>query len=155
MEQGLDARSGWSRPLRAFEEAAVDALVKCSPYAAKLKDWSIGGTLTNLERFNGIGCAARGVPSAYVWSGTDQYHSGKFVADGVYDPNKADAQLGVAGLIMVMMELDPSIGFDGASPAPQQPAPTSAQPTGAPPVRDGIWLQNSLGRGICAGRGGS
>lgn len=44
--------------------------------------------LTNLERFSGIGYAARGVPSAYVWSGTDQYVSGKYVRDGVYDPDK-------------------------------------------------------------------
>ena len=129
-------------PFKSFEDAAVDALVKCAPYAARLKDWSIGGMLTNLERFNGIGYAARGVPSAYVWSGTNQYEKGKFVADGVYDPNKVDAQLGVAGLIMTMMELDPSITFDG--PAPQiQPRPI--QPA-KEPVRDGIWLQNSLNR---------
>ena len=129
-------------PFKSFEDAAVDALVRCSPYAARLKDWSIGGMLTNLERFNGVGYANRGVPSAYVWSGTDQYHSGKFVADGVYDPNKVDAQLGVAGLIKVMMELDPSITFDG--PAPQiQPKPVIPS---AVPVRDGIWLQNSLNR---------
>ncbi|MCK1465784.1 hypothetical protein IVB34_47750 [Bradyrhizobium sp. 2] len=60
-------------PFKSFEDAAVDALVKCSPYAARLKDWSIGGMLTNLERFNGTGYANRGLPSAYVWSGTDQY----------------------------------------------------------------------------------
>ncbi|UQD69201.1 peptidoglycan-binding protein [Bradyrhizobium japonicum] len=131
-------------PFNSFEDAAVDALVKCAPYASRLKDWSIGGTLTNLERFNGIGYAARGVPSAYVWSGTDQYHSGKFVADGVYDPNKVDAQLGVAGLIMVMMELDPSITFDGQAPQ-VQPKPIPIQPNDTP-IRDGIWLQNSLNR---------
>jgi lysozyme family protein len=131
-------------PFASFEDAAVDALVKCSPYAAKLKDWSIGGMLTNLERFNGLGYAARGLPSAYVWSGTDQYERGKFVADGVFDPSKVDAQLGVAGLILVMMQLDPSITFDG--PAPQvQPKPTQIQPP-AQPIRDGIWLQNSLNR---------
>jgi lysozyme family protein len=132
-------------PFKSFEDAAVDALVKCSPYAAKLKDWSIGGTLTNLERFNGVGYAARGVPSAYVWSGTDQYHSGKFVADGVYDPNKVDAQLGVAGLIMAMMQFDPSIKFDD-TPVQTGPKPASATATGAQPIRDGIWLQNSLNR---------
>jgi hypothetical protein len=67
---------------------------------------------------------------------------GKFVADGVFDPNKVDAQLGVAGLILTMMQLDPSIKFDG--PAPQvQPKPI--QPSDKP-VRDGIWLQNSLNR---------
>lgn len=131
-------------PFKSFEDAAVDALVRCSPFAAKLKDWSIAGMLTNLERFNGVGYANKGVPSAYVWSGTDQYKSGKYVADGVYDPNKVDAQLGVAGLILTMMQLDPSIKFDG--PAPQaQPKPVSASPS-AQPVRDGIWLQNSLNR---------
>jgi lysozyme family protein len=131
-------------PFKSFEDAAVDALVKCAPYAARLKDWSIGGMLTNLERFNGIGYAARGVPSAYVWSGTNQYERGKFVADGVYDPNKVDAQLGVAGLILTMMQLDPSITFDG--PAPQvQPKPIPINPTDKP-IRDGIWLQNSLNR---------
>lgn len=131
-------------PFNSFEEAAVDALVKCAPFAARLKDWSIGGMLTNLERFNGIGYAARGLPSAYVWAGTNQYEKGKFVADGVFDPNKVDAQLGVAGLILTMMQIDPSIKFDG--PAPQVvPQPRPIQPTDKP-IRDGIWLQNSLNR---------
>jgi lysozyme family protein len=131
-------------PFASFEDAAVDALVKCSPFASRLKDWSIGGTLTNLERYNGSGYANKGLPSPYIWSGTDQYHSGKYVADGVFDPDKVDAQLGCAGLIMVMMELDPSIKFDGQ---PQkQPTEAQALPTGAAPVRDGIWLQNSLNR---------
>ena len=132
-------------PFQSFEDAAVDALVKCAPYAAKLKDWSIGGMLTNLERFNGIGYAAKGRPSPYLWSGTDQYEKGKYVADGVYDPDKVDAQLGIAGLIMAMMHLDASIKFDGA-PVQTGSQPVSAAPTGAQPVRDGIWLQNSLNR---------
>jgi lysozyme family protein len=50
-------------PFKSFEDAAVDALVKCSPFAARLKDWSIGGMLTNLERYNGIGYANKGIPS--------------------------------------------------------------------------------------------
>jgi lysozyme family protein len=129
-------------PFKSFEDAAVDALVKCAPKAAFLKDWSIGGILTNLERFNGLGYARMGKPSAYVWSGTNQYEKGKYVADGVFDPEKVDAQLGVAGLIMTMIQIDPSITFDG--PAPQiQPRPITPS---AQPVRDGIWLQNSLNR---------
>jgi lysozyme family protein len=39
-------------------------------------------------------------------SGTNQYASGKYVRDGVYDPNAVDGQLGCAGLLMAMMELD-------------------------------------------------
>ncbi len=131
-------------PFKSFEDAAVDALVKCSPYAARLKDWSIGGMLTALERYNGIGYAAKGIPSPYVWSGTDQYRSGKYVADGVFDPDTVDKQLGCAGLILTMMQLDPSISFNG--PAPQVlPKPSSVSPS-AEPTRDGIWLQNSLNR---------
>ena len=105
-------------PFKSWEDAAVDALVNCSPYAARNKDWSIGGTLTMLERYNGLGYAARGRPSPYIWSGTDQYRSGKYVRDGVYDPNVIDSQPGCAGLLMAMMALDPTITFTGTTIAP-------------------------------------
>ena len=103
-------------PFGSWEEAAIDALVSCAPYAARNRDWSIGGTLTKLEEYNGLGYAARGAPSPYLWAGTDQYVSGKYVRDGVYDPNVVDSQLGCAGLLMAMMALDPSISFDGKMP---------------------------------------
>jgi lysozyme family protein len=98
-------------PFRSWEDAAIDALGNCAPYAARNKDWSIGGTLTRLEEYNGLGYAARGVPSPYVWSGTDQYRCGKYIRDGVYDPNAVDSQLGGAGLLLAMMALDPTITF--------------------------------------------
>lgn len=98
-------------PFKSWEEAAIDALVNCPPYAARNKDWSIGGALTRLEQYNGLGYAARGRPSPYIWSGTDQYQSGKYVRDGVYDPEAVDKQLGCAGLLMAMMAIDPTIKF--------------------------------------------
>lgn len=119
-------------PFQSWEDAAVDALVHCAPYAAQNHDWSIGGTLTKLEEYNGLGYAARSRPSPYIWSGTDQYVSGKYVRDGRYDPNIVDTQLGCAGLLMAMMALDPSIKFDGVQPKPLPPsAPVS--PKAAPP----------------------
>jgi lysozyme family protein len=102
-------------PFRSWEEGAIDALANCHPYAARNKDWSIGGTLTMLEQYNGLGYASRGAPSPYLWSGTDQYRSGKYVRDGVYDPDAVDSQLGCAGLLMAMMALDPTVTFAGAS----------------------------------------
>ena len=69
------------------------------------------GTLTMLERYNGLGYASRGAPSPYIWSGTDQYKAGKYVRDGVYDPNHVDTQPGCAALIKEMQRLDPSIKF--------------------------------------------
>ncbi|MCS3692001.1 lysozyme family protein [Bradyrhizobium elkanii] len=112
-------------PFKSWEEAAIDALVNCAPRAALNKDWSIGGTLTMLEQYNGLGYANKGIPSPYVWSGTDQYVKGKYVADGKFDPNAVDQQLGCAGLLLAMIALDPSISFDGDhAPAPPKPAPT-------------------------------
>ncbi len=98
-------------PFASFEEAAVDALTNCAPYAARNKDWSIGGLLTMLEQYNGLGYFNRGLPSPYVWSGTDQYIKGKYIADGKFDPNVVDKQLGCAGLILAMTQIDPSIEF--------------------------------------------
>ena len=112
-------------PFRSWEDAAVDALVNCAPFAASNRDWSVGGTLTKLEEYNGLGYAALGLPSPYIWSGTDQYRSGKFVADHVFDPNKVDQQLGCAGLLMAMMALDPTITFTGVVLTPSRAKPVS------------------------------
>lgn len=95
----------------AFFRGALDALIDCAPHAARWKDWTAGGTMTLLEEYNGLGYAARGVPSAYVWSGTDQYVSGKYVADHVYRSNVVDVQEGCAPIITRMMTLDPDIKF--------------------------------------------
>lgn len=95
----------------AFYRGALDALCDCAPYASNWKDWSPGGAMTLLEEYNGLGYYDHGKPSPYIWAGTDQYTSGKYVADGMYDPNTVDKQLGCAGLILAMMEIDSSIAF--------------------------------------------
>ena len=95
----------------AFYRCALDALESCEPYAARWKDWTDGGTLTLLEEYNGLGYAVRGVPSAYVWSGTDQYVSGKYIADHVYRASAVDVQEGCAGILSRMMAIDPSVAF--------------------------------------------
>lgn len=87
---------------KAWEDGAVDALVNCAPYASRNKDWSPGGALAMLEKYNGLGYANKGIPSPYVWAGTNQYVSGKYVADGKFDPNAVDKQLGCAGLLKFM-----------------------------------------------------
>ena len=96
-------------PFDSWEDAAEDALVVCPPHAAKWEDWSIGGALTLLEAYNGYGYAVRGIPSPYVWASTDQYHSGKYIADGHFDPNAVDTQIGCAALLGRMTLLDPTI----------------------------------------------
>jgi lysozyme family protein len=94
-------------PFATWEDAAIDALTLSG--AAKWSDWSIGGTLTLLEKYNGFGYANRNLPSPYVWASTDQYVKGKFVADGKFDPDAVDKQLGCAAMLSRMSELDNTI----------------------------------------------
>ena len=111
-------------PFKTWEDGAYDALVLCAPFLAHRRDWSLGAALTALETYNGIGYAAKGAPSPYLWAGTDQYRSGKYVKDGVYDPNKVDQQMGCAALLKALMALDPTITFTGAKIIPIDKQPT-------------------------------
>lgn len=114
-------------PFLTWEEAAIDALAICPPYAAKNTDWSIGGTLDLLERYNGLGYRNKGQPSPYLWSGTDQYVKGKYVADGKYDPNHVDKQLGVAPILMKLREMEATkpipAPINPPKPIPVEPLP--------------------------------
>ncbi len=122
-------------PFASFEDAAVDALVNCAPFAARNSDWSIGSMLTLLERYNGLSYANANRPSPYIWSGTDQYSIGKVVVDhGPIEPI-VDKQLGCAGLILTMMALDSTIKL------PDSPTSDATQP-----VLDANWLQASLNK---------
>jgi len=121
-------------PFGTWEDGAVDALVNCAPYAARNKDWSVGGTLAKLEEYNGLGYAARGMPSPYIWSGTDQYRSGKFVRDGVFNPDAVDRQAGCAALLKAMMSIDPTITFACAPVA----SPKSSRPSIANPAKGSL-----------------
>lgn len=96
-------------PFDSWEAAAEDALVDCPPHAARWGDWSIGSALTLLETYNGLGYAAHGLPSPYIWASTDQYSRGKYIADGHFDPNAVDHQLGCAALLGRMTIIDPTI----------------------------------------------
>lgn len=99
-------------PFNSWDEAAINALERSPPYASHWGDWSSGGSLTLLEEYNGLGYAARGIPSPYIWASTDQYRSGKYIADGHFDPHAIDHQLGCAALLARMMLIDHSVKFD-------------------------------------------
>lgn len=118
-------------PFGSWEAAAIDALVNCPPQLAKRKDWSLAGILIGLNLYNGVGYAARGVPSPYLWAGTDQYRIGKYTSDGKYDPNHVDQQLGCVALLLSMMDLDRSIVIDGK---PAAPAPIPATKPAQTPI---------------------
>ncbi len=135
-------------PFNSWEDAAIDALASCHPYLAKKKDWSLGPALANLEAYNGVGYFSGPVskrngvvvarfpsqPSPYLWAGTDQYKSGKYVADGVFDQSHVDTQPGCAALLKEMMRLDPSIKFGMSATAKASATTAVIVGTGGPVV---------------------
>lgn len=59
-------------------------------------EWTVAGALWAAEIYNGLGYRRRGLPSPYLWSGTDQYVEGKFGQDHRFFPKLVDQQFGVA-----------------------------------------------------------
>lgn len=117
-------------PFSTWEEAAIDALMNCSPYLGKNKDWSLGNTLDLLERYNGLGYRNKGLPSPYLWAGTDQYVSGKYVSDGHFDPNYVDQQLGAATILIKLREEAKTV--PKIEPPKEEPEATPEPPTVKP-----------------------
>lgn len=89
-------------PPYTFEESAVDALAMMG--YTKIKNWTVEQIAYRSEMFNGFGYRMNGFPSAYLWAGTNQYRSGKYIADGVFDPNAVDTQQGTMGVLKVILE---------------------------------------------------
>jgi lysozyme family protein len=87
------------RPPFTWEASATDAL----RYQGldRWKDWSIPGTLYKFEAYNGFGYRDHhpDVPSPYLWSFSNHYTRGKYVADGRFSPTAVSQQCGAAVLL--------------------------------------------------------
>jgi lysozyme family protein len=69
------------------------------------QDWSIAGICYRLESYNGWGYFPTPIYSPYLWSFTNHYKSGKYVADGKYDPAAISGQPGAIAIVKRMCEL--------------------------------------------------
>lgn len=104
-------------PPFSWKESANDAL--------KLKnldqwlDWSLPAVLYKLEEYNGFGYRKfhPEVNSPYLWSFSEQYTAGKFVADGIFDPNAISKQCGAA-VILFALFASAEIDFQADAPMP-------------------------------------
>lgn len=89
-------------PPYTFEESAIDALAMMG--YTKIKNWTIEQIAYRSEMFNGFGYRMNGVPSAYLWAGTNQYVKGKYIRDGVFDRNVVDTQQGTMGVLKIILD---------------------------------------------------
>lgn len=86
-----------------WEDAAVHALGLKRSKAAELAMTYVSKDIVKMatyaELYNGLGYHNKSLTSPYVYSGTNRYTKGKYVKDGVFDPDFVDAQLGVVALV--------------------------------------------------------
>lgn len=125
------------RPLKGtapftWEESAIDALTY--DRFTTWTDWSVAGTLYKIEAYNGMGYRKRGIASPYLWSGSQHYVRGKYVADGKFDPKAISSQLGAA-VVLRRMDDQALIDIDqrprvapNALAAPVWPVPEGVNP---------------------------
>ncbi len=91
-------------PPFTWEESAVDALKLRK--LQKVKDWSLPRLLYELEGYNGWGYRLyhTHVLSPYLWSYSNHYISGKYIADGTWSDTAKSRQCGAAILIKRLEE---------------------------------------------------
>jgi len=86
-----------------WEESALDALSYDN--LTSWADWSIAGICYKLEGYNGWGYRHHGIHTPYLWSFTNQYTSGKYVADGVWSESAVSDQCGCAAVLRRFAEM--------------------------------------------------
>jgi len=98
-----------SRPKRGnppftWEESAVDALKLRKLH--KVKEWSLPRLLYELEGYNGWGYRLyhAHVLSPYLWSFSNHYKNGKYIADGTWSDTAKSRQCGAVILIKRLEE---------------------------------------------------
>lgn len=97
----------WNPPIE-WEASADDAL-RIKKFNEQT-DWSLEQTLYRLELYNGFGYrskrTAEGSPvyTPYLWSFTNQYQRGKYVRDGVWDPNYVSQQCGAGAMLKRLIQ---------------------------------------------------
>lgn len=91
-------------PPFTWEESATDSLQLKNLH--KWADWTIPGTLYKLEEYNGWGYRKfhADVLTPYLWSFTNHYKSGKYVADGKWSQTAVSQQCGGAALLRRLAE---------------------------------------------------
>ncbi|MGC1470426.1 MAG: hypothetical protein WA793_13715 [Sphingorhabdus sp.] len=89
-------------PPSDWESSAKDAL-RLLGYVGQ-SDWSLERTLYRLEAYNGLGYRGLGVPTPYLWSFSNHYERGKFVADGKFSHTAKSQQCGAAVLLKLLAD---------------------------------------------------
>lgn len=133
-------------PFRSWSTGAIDALTLDK--LNQVNDWTWERAVYEWVLYNGFGPLAHGHQSGYAWAGTNIYDGGKYVRDGVWDPNAWDSQLGCYPVAFEMVKLDPTFALPRSIVAPSiapEPGEVVPAPTlGGLDIKSTTQLQAAL-----------
>lgn len=116
-------RPATGAPPFRWETSAIDALHMHA--LDKVATWDIPRLLYEWERYNGFGYIRHEINSPYLWSFSNQYHAGKYIADGQWSRSAISSQCGAAVLLKTMLDRGIAV-IGGDKPAVTAPAPIRA-----------------------------
>ena len=107
------------KPPFAWAASATDAIRYDN--LDKVERWTVERAAYALEGYNGWGYRPRGVPSPYLWSYSNHYDRGKYIADGRWSASAVSDQPGALVILKRLGELCPDAvlpreGVEVASP---------------------------------------
>ena len=119
-KQVPSGRPKTGNPPFTWEESAADALKYHD--LNQVGEWTLTRILYELERYNGWGYRLyhQHVYSPYLWSFSNQYIKGKYIADGTWSETAASLQIGAVVLLRRLEERKEIPSFS-ALPASKKP----------------------------------
>lgn len=96
-------------PFDTWEAGVIDSLAL--DHISSVEEWTWARAVYQFELWNGFGPRLHNRPSGYVWSATDVYQGGKYVADGPggWSPRTWDQQIGCFAIAHELAAQDPGL----------------------------------------------
>lgn len=103
-------------PPFTWEDSACDALAYDK--LDQVTEWSLPRMAFELEKYNGFGYRPKGIASPYLWSFTNHYRAGKYVADRKWSATAVSAQAGAMPILRRVDELCKDVDLNIIEPDP-------------------------------------
>ena len=100
-------------PPFAWEVSAADAITFSMGTAKK---WKLEELLEFFEAYNGFGMRTRRFPNPFLWNGCNLYEKGKYVANGVFNPEAVSTIVGTAVLLKFAIDQNEIVRHLGETP---------------------------------------
>ncbi len=130
-------------PFKSWADAAV-YYIGYDHLTDNVATWDMPMVCWKGEKWNGLGPRNHGIFTGYLWAGTNHYTKGKYVSDGVWNPDTVDKQLGIIAVLYQMNVIDPSNYIGNIDIIPSDDPPPD-EPDAAPFTLTGtMWIQSML-----------